>query len=186
MPKISKELEREILGMSTQERHKLLLRLIGKDKILIEQLEFKLLEDPVIDLKLREDAIRDRFEPMAKTYTTKYPNQLLQYFRQMIGEINHHKKVTADKIGEIRLTLDLLCYLRTYFSATLEIEYNRFAEKLNIYFLKKIISTIKKLDSIHEDYRIEFTEAFNDLLDYCHNYTYKTDAKFLNLPKSID
>jgi len=55
MAKIEKELQQAIVAMPQKEKDKLLLRLIGKDDILIQQLTFTLVEESLTMESRRDD-----------------------------------------------------------------------------------------------------------------------------------
>ena len=105
---IEKDLEQAIIALPAKEKNKILIRLINKDKVLVEKLHFQLLEHPEFDLQLRQDAVLEEIENI-KGYSSIKSKDLLTLQRSYFAQIAHHKKITADKIGEVRLGVKLIC-----------------------------------------------------------------------------
>ena len=57
MPKVPKELEKAILSLPVKDKDKMLLKLVAKSELLIQQLNFQLLEDES-DLKEKREEIK--------------------------------------------------------------------------------------------------------------------------------
>lgn len=175
MPKISPDLAAAIRRMPPDRKDKLLLRLVAKDKILIEQLNFELLEaqstveDRVEDLK---KLITKELNEVEKYYFT--PGNLMMTMRSLNARITEHVKITKDKLSEVMLTLFLLTRpFELYFNRLQQFPSYRsdtFAE----YVLRRTQFVIKKAEKLHEDYYIEFREDLQKLLDFI--YTYKPTA----------
>ncbi|MBK9022646.1 MAG: hypothetical protein IPL69_01315 [Saprospiraceae bacterium] len=110
MPRVilSKELVKEITKMPVKEKDKLLMRLIRKDGLLAEQLEFQLIEFGETTEE-RRNMISNKIEDEVNGVEGSYLNQgiVLMRLRDYSGQITRHLKVTKDKIGEIELTLQL-------------------------------------------------------------------------------
>src|SRR5690606_18915830 len=114
LTKIDAVLQEAILELPQKEKDKLLLRLIRKDKTLINQLHFQLLEDEN-DLLARRDgalaALDDTLYLMEtrleskRYYTAK---DLLKSLRALSGIVNQHVLITKDKLGELELRLHIL------------------------------------------------------------------------------
>ncbi|MFC0181271.1 hypothetical protein ACFFJX_01240 [Pseudarcicella hirudinis] len=106
MAKIEKELQSVILAMSSKEKDKLLLRLIAKDRVLLERLRFELLEESST-IEERREEIRKAIDHLYQTpvYSSGY---LMMDIRSVNALITHHVKITKDKYGEVELTLRLL------------------------------------------------------------------------------
>jgi hypothetical protein len=188
MPKsIDKELEQAILTLPVKEKDKMLLRLIAKNKILVEQLHYKLLEDPVLDLQFRFDNAKDLIKDYSKSPTANKINVLMQNLRIASAQITHFKKITGDKLGEIKLIIFFLVMFydkNQYFF--LHSDYNYYWEKLFVYFIKKLSSVLKMIDKVHEDYFIEFESDLNYLLENVHKGNLRTFAVQFEVPKYIE
>ncbi|MDP5122114.1 MAG: hypothetical protein NWQ46_11005 [Spirosomaceae bacterium] len=183
MPKnIDKPLENAILNLPQTEKDKFLLRLIAKDKILIEQLQVKLLEDD-FDLRERKEEIKKRIIAVSKmTHST--PGWMMMDMRDMSGIINHYFKVTKDKYGEVELQLFLLLSFFDNQQKFMQ-QYTSRADKLALYVAKRAETILNKLGRLHEDYRIEFERDVNRLLDNVHHGVAEYYARQLQLPKEI-
>lgn len=103
MPRVilSKELVKEITKMPVKEKDKLLMRLIRKDGLLAEQLEFQLIEFGETTEE-RRNMISNKIEDEVNGVEGSYLNQgiVLMRLRDYSGQITRHLKVTKDKIGK--------------------------------------------------------------------------------------
>lgn len=183
MPKnIDKPLEKAILDLPQTEKDKLLLRLIAKDKILVEQMQVKLLEDD-FDLRERKEDITKRIMAVSKmTHST--PGWMMMDMRDMSGIINHYFKVTRDKYGEVELQLFLLLAFFDNQQKFMQ-KYTSRADKLALYVAKRAETILKKLAALHTDYRIDFERDINRMLDNVHHGVSEYYARQLKIPKEI-
>jgi hypothetical protein len=182
---IEKDLEQAIIALAAKEKNKILIRLINKDKVLVEKLHFQLLEHPEFDLKLRQDAVLEEITNI-KRYSFIKSKELLTLQRTYFAQITHHKKITADKIGEVRLGVKLILRCINLYAEVFnkpDLQYNH---KLNEYSIKKVLLLIKNLKSIHEDYQIEFSDDICTILDFFYSGIHANLAKFLSLPRNVD
>lgn len=180
MAKIPKTLESAILGLTSKEKDKMLMKLIGKNELLIEQLQFQLLEDES-DLKERRQTIKDLIERVAKMYHDT-PGWMMMDMRDLNGRITRHVKVTKDKYGEVELTLLLLNSFFDHQLSLLEI-YSGKSDSIAQYIAKRTEFVLNKLSKLHEDYHIEFEKSMNILLSRVHNYCPAYYARQMKLPK---
>ncbi len=183
MPKnIDKPLENAILTLPETEKDKMLLRLIAKDDVLIEQLRVKLLEDD-FDLRERKEDIKKRIVSVSKM-NHHTPGWMMMDMRDISGTINHYFKVTKDKYGEVELQLFLLL---TFFENQPEFmgKYTSRADKLAQYVAKRAETILNKLSKLHEDYRIEFERDVNWMLEKTHSGVSEYYARQQKLPKEI-
>ena len=165
--KISSELEEAILSLSQKEKNKLLIRLINKDELLVEQLQFKLLEGSETDLKYRVTNIIEAINLTFSTQSIRYFKDLIYYTRELVTLINRHFKVTKDKKGELELLIHLFKVANTA-SSNLKINLRDFTSKSKYkeYSLTKVAKMETLLKAIHEDYKIEFEEDFEEINDF--------------------
>jgi hypothetical protein len=184
MPKnIDKELEFAIVSMSVKDKDKLMLRLIAKNDILIEQLRFQLLEDNS-DLNSKRQEIKDQILKVSKmTHST--PGWMMMDMRDINGSISKHVKITKDKYGEIELTLALL---KNFIENNPEffLVLDRRNDTLSEYVAKRTEFLMKKLKAIHEEYYIEFEADVQFVLEEISTGSAARYAKELNLPKTWD
>lgn len=183
MPKnISKELEKEILNLPQKDKDRHLLRLISRNKLLLEQMKYDLMEDEA-DLYLRKEALKEHIlEVMAKPFPgTAF---FLKAFRKLSTEITWHRRVTKDKYGEV--DMQILCMEKTFEKQIRHIRVmSRKGDVLRTYLVKKAISVLNMIDKLHEDYRIDFASRMNQILKLLHTFETKYDAQKLSLPESL-
>lgn len=153
----SKEFKQAISAFSSQEKDKLIIRLLKKDRILSHRLYFELIDPETADDKRTqlESIIKTEVYAAAKMYgRTKY---FLTHIRKVSSKITEHVKITTDKFGEVSLNLLLI-------TETLKnLPKSGDHYKLYIYFLNKIFRALiltKKLDS---DYHLELREDFENV-----------------------
>lgn len=157
--KISPELEEAILALPLKEKNKLLIRLIGKDQLLMEQLQYKLLENTESDLVFRRKEIRELITKIFQAHTIYYFKDLLYYVRDGVSYINRHFKITKDKKGELELLVHLYQQAMNN-RQTLKSNWRdqAYKTKFTEYSLAKITKMNTLLNDLHEDFRVEFEE----------------------------
>ncbi|RYU95961.1 hypothetical protein [Emticicia agri] len=180
MSKIPKELEKAIVSLPVKEKDKMLLRLIGKSELLIEQLQYQLLENESFLNERREEIKKSILRVSKMTHST--PGWMMMDMRDLNSRITNHVKITKDKYGEIELTLYLLnSFFDNQFSL-LE-KYNSKSDTVALYIAKRTEFILKKLPKLHEDYYIEFERDVNKLLERVHKYAPSYYARQMDLPK---
>lgn len=184
MPKnIPKELENAILSLSQKEKDRHLLRLISKNQLLREQMQFTLLEDES-DLGWRREELSDLMAQMFdKSYS--YTGILLKDIRMVSAKITWHRRVTKDKYGEADLALTLLEKALSNHQNQIA-KSHRKAESLRVYLVRKGIAVIKYINALHEDFRIDFIKRMDKVLWQLHTFETKYSAALLKLPKAMD
>ena len=161
--KFNKEFKDAILGLSQTEKDKLLLRLLKKDKILSNELYFKLLDcDSIDDHQLKmEETIKDKVAYFAtKRYT---PSYLLKRLRSVSTLITSHVKITKDKMGDSYLNLVMLTETLETFNTKLEKTTPGQSRKLGIYFVTKAFKILIGITKLHEDYHLEHRDNLEKL-----------------------
>ncbi|KPM50052.1 hypothetical protein [Jiulongibacter sediminis] len=183
MPKnIPKELEKEILGLPQKDKDRHLLRLISRNKLLLEQMKYDLMEDEA-DLYLRKEALREHIlGVMAKPFPgTAF---FLKAFRKLSTEITWHRRVAKDKYGEV--DMQILCLEQAFEKQIRHVGVmSRKGDVLRTYMVKKALSVLKMINALHEDYRIDFAGRMNQILKLLHTFETKYDAQKLSLPESL-
>lgn len=182
-----KDLKLEIRSLPEKEKDKLLLRLIAKDKVLTEHLHFKLLEN--------EQDLISRYEKLVSVID-KDINALLNQrkltskdtltkMRGLMGQINHHFKVTKDANSDVELRIHLLNLVPIAFSESIFSPLHKTNEKLSVYFVKSTQSVLNKYYKMHEDFQFDLKESLNEILNKI--YTNRTEAVAweLGLPKKL-
>lgn len=188
MKKISPELAVAIRHMSVDRKDKLLLRLAAKDKILIAQLEFELIEgkatveERVAALKL---SIKKTLEEARNYHFT--PGILMMNLRSLNARITEHVKITKDKLGEVTLTLYLLAEAFRLFSPALQHTFWHNPANFSEYVVRRLQLILKKTEKLHEDYYIEFKDELQNLLDFIYSYNPTARlAKEAQIPRYIE
>ncbi len=179
MPKLPKILEQAILTLPSKEKDKLLLKLIAKSELLIQQLHFQLLEDES-DLKQKREDLKAAIDRVSKMYHDT-PGWMMMDMRDLNGRITNHVKVTKDKYGEVELTL---CLLNAFFDNQLpHLEtYSGKTDTVSLYIAKRTEILLNKLPKLHEDYYVEFERGVNALLARVHKYCPSYYARQMKLP----
>ena len=179
--KLSEELKKEIKALSSKEKNKLLMRLIPKDSKLVDQLEYKLVEEEGT-LEFRRDDMREYIESRANQYPNKYYSSiyLRLEMRDISGKINYHVAITKDKLGEIEFNLVMVNGLLYKNKGRLQSESKYLAEKLNDYVIKRAVKLVKLVNALHEDYRLEFADEMMELADHIKSIpSLLEEAKYL-------
>lgn len=186
------ELKAAILDLSPKEKDKLLVRLVGKDKMLMKQLHFQLLEDEV-DLEDRIITLKERlhhlFEqsphPIKNSPNVNYILALNRLIKQASGLINEHEKVTRDKMSEVEFRAYILLESIHRYPQLFAQPHLMSCQKLLKYFAGRIKHLLAKYDKLHEDLQFEFREDVQALLDFAHLSPMAPHLASLGLPKEL-
>lgn len=162
------ELKKAVLNLSPREKDKLLVRLISKDKMLMKQLHFQLLEDED-DLVQRIDSLRQKLTDMIQPNRSDIKNSatfsnykgLTSLLRQQSGLINEHEKVTKDKFSEIEFRLSILENTFKTYPLLFKKSPIVVSEKLHKYVIARLKATLNKYDKLHEDLQFDLQESYN-------------------------
>ena len=157
------------------------MRLIPKDSKLVDQLEYKLVEEEGT-LELRRDDMREYIESRVNQYPNKYYSSiyLRLEMRDISGKINYHVAITKDKLGEIEFNLVMVNGLLYKNKGRLQSESKYLAEKLNEYVIKRALKLVKLVNALHEDYRLEFADEMMELADHIKSIpSLLEEAKYL-------
>ena len=184
------ELKKAVLDLPQQEKDKLLIRLVGKDQMLIKQLHFQLLEDEA-DLEERIDAVRQQLEHLFERITDYIANtnayhdahQLMGELKYGSGIINEHFTVTKDKMSEVQLRLLLVSQSFTHFDKLFEPHPYGRNDKLLNYQTGRINYILRKYEKLHEDLQFEFRDELNEVLAFAHQSGMRPYMEVLGLPK---
>ena len=180
MPTLDSDLKKAIVRMPGTEKDKLLLRLIAKDAVLTERLQFELVEDGrTVDE--RRSLIRDLVDRTANLHADS-ANWMMTDMRTVGGYISRHLKVTKDKYGEVELMLYMLNTFYTHNAHLLQ-KYNSRTDKAADYIAKRTDQVLKKVAKLDPDYHLEFADEINKLLSWVHYSAPAHYARQLGLPK---
>lgn len=177
---IEPDLKKAIVRMPGVEKDKLLLRLVAKDAVLVERLQFELVEESRT-MDERRGLIRDFIDRTARLHADT-PGWLMMDMRTVSGYITRHLKVTKDKYGEVEL---MLYMLNTFYdnNAHLLQKYNSRSDSAADYIAKRTDQVLKKAVKLDPDYYVEFADDINKLLGWVHITAPAHYARQLDLPK---
>jgi len=187
--KVESDLKEAILRLPQKEKEKLLLRLIRKDKVLINQLHFQLLEDEDDLEKRREktlNLIDSTFEEIQDSLKKKrFRSQtLIAYLKVISGYANEHLLFTKDKIGDIDLRLHILSNL--FDSANAFFQYGQFDnEKLLIYTAGRIKNVFASFNKLHEDLQYDYSSRINEILKFAYSSELDAYLKNIGIPWEV-
>lgn len=167
------ELKDAVLNLPQKEKDKLLVRLVSKDKMLMKQLHFQLLENQ-LDLDDRIESLKESLRELFSTSRhaikniPQYTNykELQALLRQGSGMINEHEKVTKDKYSEMECRLYLLREAFERFPSLFEASAVHAAFKLQVYVKARLKTTTNKFDKLHEDLQFDLNDDMQKILDF--------------------
>jgi hypothetical protein len=183
MAKLEKDLQLAILSMPQKDKDKLLLRLVGKDDILIQQLQFTLVEEGTT-VEFRRDEVRTAIDKLYRLDAMS-SGYLMMDMRYLNSDISRHVRVTKDKYGEVELTLKLL---KDCFEKQLKwiSKYNSKTDTLTNYVVKRTDFLMKKLVKLHPDIQFDFYSDVNVLLENIYSNGTSFYAVQMGLPKVFE
>lgn len=187
------ELKEAILNQSEKEKDKLLVRLINKDKKLIEQLHFSLLENEadlierIQNVKADLEKVFERTEKDVSKKTLNYKHkELTGYLKTASGLVNEHASITKNKESELDLRLLILEEtFDTFFNLYQENSVGYKADLHFIYQATRVKSVIALYDKLHEDLQFEYRERLSKVMKFVHisilsDYLIQLNINYLN------
>jgi len=158
--KYSKEFKEAISNLPSQEKDKLILRLLKKDLVLANRLAFELLSTETIEEK--RDKLATQLVNLVKRnakdsyYTIGYLNWDV---RDLSGFINQHVNITKDKFGEAHLNLVMINeVLRLNRNFILNSKPPAKRKKFCIAVIARVFKILLIIYKLDDDYLIEFEE----------------------------
>lgn len=177
LKKLEADLKEAILDLPIKEKEKLLIRLIRKDKTLINQLHFQLLEDES-DLEDRRKTTLKNIDAAIKqimsAHQNRYynPRKLLLDLRTISGYVNSHFLITKDKIGEIELRLHIL--LEIFENVPDFFKHDDYHhEKLLKYTAGRIKNAFTSYNKLHEDIQYDYQDKMEAALQFARSSALK-------------
>ena len=163
--KLTDEQKDMVRALPEREKDKLLLRLVAKDELLLEQLTFKYLEHEATADE-RADELREFFRRLCGPVKGMSPGILMMRFRQASGYLTRHVRVTKNKLGEVQLLVELFHYGLDQNLRPMRQRYRSPQRwyKLAVYLSKRLPTAMRKADKLHPDLWLEFEGQLNDLL----------------------
>lgn len=167
------ELKEAVLNLPQKEKDKLLVRLVGKDKMLMKQLHFRLLEDE-IDLEERIVKLKEQLEFLFMESRSSVKNlpvyghykALQALIRLANGMVNEHEKITKDKFSELECRLYIIQVSFRQYPRLFEKSAVHSACKLHDYVKTRINMLNNKFDKLHEDLQFDLQEQLEGVLDF--------------------
>jgi len=156
--KIETEFKEAILAMPEKEKDKLLFRLIKKDKVLVNQLYFQLLETKSVEAFRTE--IEERFQKIVSAVKTRfYSSDIFLYeVKEMSGMINELVSTTKDKYNEPYLNLKMLILSLSNLKDELNREMPNRSYAFTVYVIARSFKILTQIKAMHEDLQYDFKE----------------------------
>lgn len=161
--KFDKDFKIAISNLPPKEKDKLILRLLKKNMTLANRLYFELVStESVGELRaIQENLLFENIQHI--TNYSNSPGLLMMNMRDLSGEIANHVNITKDKYGDASLNLILLNEtLKHNHSKIEDLGYGR-SYKLCVYIIAKVFKILITINSLHEDYQIEFNDSLIEL-----------------------
>lgn len=155
---LPKELKEAISQLPSQEKDKLIFRLLKKDLVLANRLLFELVSDKTVEEQrttVRKGLTNQIERATNLFYSAGYLNMDVRY---MSGDINEHVSVTKDKFGEISLNLYMISEILKKNKNNILSQTPDKAQKFCVAVIARAFKILLLIDKMHEDYRIEFEE----------------------------
>lgn len=161
--KFSKEFKEAISCLPEKEKDKLLIRLLKKDLILAQRLEFELIDHLSVDE--RRALIADDIETEVKKFSgysgsIGYLNMDMRY---LSGSITKHVKITKDKFGEVSLNILMLTEVLQLNNERIQQASFSHARKLLVAIIARAFKIVVLTHKLDEDYLIELEKPLNRL-----------------------
>lgn len=158
-----KELKKAVLSLSVAEKDKLLLNLISKDILLMEQLHHKLIDSKANGnsrFNMNKHQIEVYFERIRNNISRLSFGELMMELRYLSGIVNDYYLITKDKIGDVELRLIIF---ENLFNLKLSIikTANKHNEKLLIYLAGRLKYILEKYNKLHEDHQFDLKDKFD-------------------------
>ena len=169
--KIEADFKAALAELPEKEKDKLIVRLLRKDKVLLQKLHFELVSANTVEDErnlLAERIIQNLKNPRI---VANY-HDWMREMRTLSGAITLHLKVTGDKVGEVSLTILLLQTVLAENSERIHKLTPKNALKIAKYLTGKLYKVVVLIQALHEDLRIEFNEELEELGKMWQNSDY--------------
>lgn len=167
------ELKEAVLALSQKEKDKLLVRLIGKDKMLLKQLHYELLEDQA-DLEERIVNLKEALMHLYHWRGTSIKNlplythykELNSLLRSGSGMISEHERITKDRYSVVECRLMLIQEAFQRYPNLFAPSAVATAIKLHKYTKGRVKNIVTLYEKLHEDLQFDLRDEFEDVLDF--------------------
>ena len=163
--KLTDEQKTMVRELPPREKDKLLLRLIAKDPMLLEQLTFQHLEHGQTTDE-RHDELMAYIHDSLDGGIGYSPGELMMAMRRVSGYVTRHVRVTKDKLSEVVLITEMLHYGLDEHLPRLRKRYRNYDRwhKMAMYVTKRVPTLLRKADKLHPDLWMEVEGKLNELL----------------------
>lgn len=160
--KIEPDFKAALAELPEKKKDKLLVRLLRKDKVLMQKLYFELVS--VNTAEDERNLLADRIiQNLKNPRIVENYHDWMWEIRSLSGAITLHLKVTGDKVGEVSLTILLLQTVLAGNTERIHKLTPKNALKLAKYLTGKLYKIVVLIQALHEDLRIEFNEELEEL-----------------------
>ncbi len=158
-----KDFKNAIQNLSSNDKDKLIFRLLKRDLDLANKLYFELVDTDSVEDKRK--IIEIEMQKYVKRISENYysPGYLLIEMRFMSGKITEHVKITKDKFGEISLNLMMLTEILNLNNINIAKSSPQKSYTLNIYIIARAFKILTLIKTLHEDLEIEFYDSIIQL-----------------------
>lgn len=160
----TKEFKEAISQLPSKEKDKLILRLLKKDLILANRLQFELVDDGNIEERraIMEKRVVNRVTHMTERfYKISYLNMDVRY---LSGDITEHVKITNDKYGDASLNLLLLMeVLRQNKDNILTARPPIKLHKFSVAIIARVFKVLLLINKMDDDLLLDFKNDLNTL-----------------------
>lgn len=186
------ELKEAILRQTEKDKDKLLVRLINKDKRLMEQLHYQLLENEN-DLYSRIQEVKNKIEEtfnrakkgIAREKAMYQHKELTGYLKSASGLVNEHASITKNKESELDLRLLILEEAFDQFRRLYTEQIAGYkADTHFIYQAARIKSILGLYDKLHEDLQYEYRKRLVSLMEFVHKTLLRDYVKGIGIETS--
>ncbi|MCF6350953.1 MAG: hypothetical protein L3J23_08000 [Flavobacteriaceae bacterium] len=164
MPIFSKKFAEAISHLPATEKDKLILRLLKKDLILANRLQFELVDNSNIEERrtVIEKHIVTRVARMTEHfYSISYLNMDVRY---LSGDITEHVKITKDKYGDASLNLLLLIeVLRLNKDNILTAKPSVKLRKFSTAIIARVFKVLLLINKMDDDLLLDFKDDLKTL-----------------------
>jgi len=176
------ELKEAILRQSQKEKDKLLIRLINKDKRLMEQLHYLLLEDEndlysrILKVKGKLENVFSRaVKGIEKQRQVNRYKEFTAYLKSASGIVNEHAAITKNKESELDLRLMIVEWsFQTYPQFYEKVIRSAYNEAHFLYQTARIKTIVSLYSKLHEDLQFEYDERLSAIMDFAEKTVLKS------------
>lgn len=142
--------------LPSEEKDKLILRLLKRDLVLANRLQFELVSTESIEDKRK--ALQQKIQKTILRSTERFYScgYLLMDIRSISADITEHVTITKDKHGEIILNCKMLYYLLELNNNHIKTAKFGKAYTLCIYIVARVFRILIQIQKLHEDLHLEF------------------------------